>query len=200
MEARRIQNEEDLATEFDRHRDRLKRLVEFRMDQKLRRRLDASDVLQEAFLDLAKRLNEFPHKGMSTFVWFRLVTLERLTTLYRTHVGAKMRDVRRDISLQERFDSDETRSRIADGLVDQLTSVHNRAIAREQSQRLKEVLESMPLMDREIIAMRIFEDLSNKEIAEVLEISKHAASRRFLSAIERLRLEIQEDSPLPGGV
>ncbi|MEM9826897.1 MAG: sigma-70 family RNA polymerase sigma factor [Planctomycetota bacterium] len=194
-----LETPEELAAEFDLHRERLKRLIQFRMDHRLGKRLDASDVLQEAFLDLAQRLPEFPSRNLSPFVWFRLVAMERLISLHRTHLKAKMRDARRDFPIDNPMDSDQTRTRIAAGLVDQLTSVSNKVIAREQSARLRDLLETMSPVDQEIIAMRIFEDLSNKEIAEVLQISKHAASRRFLNAMERLRIAIGDDSPVVPG-
>jgi RNA polymerase sigma-70 factor (ECF subfamily) len=48
-----------LAMLFDQYRDRLRRMVELRLDPRLRGRLDASNVVQEAFLDVIRDLNAY---------------------------------------------------------------------------------------------------------------------------------------------
>ncbi len=53
--------------------------------------------------------------------------------------------------------------------------------------QLQEVLNSMEPMDREVLALRHFEDLTNNEVAQTLEISKAAASKRYVQALRRLR-------------
>src|SRR5690348_4755987 len=85
---------------FARHRDRLRRMVDMRLDWGLRARLDASDVVQDAFLEVAGRLEEYLRDpGLPLFLWLRLVVGERLTTLHRQHLGVQMRDARREVSL-----------------------------------------------------------------------------------------------------
>src|SRR5271156_4604849 len=85
---------------FQRHRDRLRRMVELRMDARLQGRVDASDVLQDAFLDAATHLDTFLRGSeLPTFLSLRLVVSQRLSISHRRQLGKKMRDVRQEVSL-----------------------------------------------------------------------------------------------------
>src|SRR5215475_6323041 len=89
-----------LGALWDRYRERLKRMVRLRLDRRLQGRLDPSDVLQEAFLDFARRAGEFAENPeVSFFLWLRTLTGQRLQMLHQQHLGAKMRDAAREISL-----------------------------------------------------------------------------------------------------
>lgn len=78
---------------FEQFRTRLKQMVRLRLDRRVQGRLDTSDVLQEAFIDVQKKAAEFPNKGeLSPYLWLRLVVSERLIILHRHHLGAQMRD------------------------------------------------------------------------------------------------------------
>lgn len=178
-----------LAQLFEKNRPRLRKMIDFRMSEDLRGRVDPSDVLQEAFLELSKRLPEYRQreKSMPFFVWLRLITMERLQILHRRHVGAKMRDARRDVSLHGvQYDSG-TGSLNAINLAQQLTSADFRLIREEEIAEVNRAIEQMDPTDREIISMRIFEELSNLEVATILDLKPSTASRRFVRAIESLR-------------
>src|SRR5207244_3052069 len=83
---------------FADHRDRLRRMVEMRLDHRVRARVDASDVLQEAYVDAAERLGAFLQKpDMPLFLWLRLVVGERLLKIHRHHLGTQMREAGRDV-------------------------------------------------------------------------------------------------------
>jgi DNA-directed RNA polymerase specialized sigma24 family protein len=87
---------------WDRYRVRLKRMVRLRLDRRLQGRLDPSDVLQEAFLDFARRAGEFAENPeVSFFLWLRTLTGQRLQMLHRQHLGAKMRDAAREATARE---------------------------------------------------------------------------------------------------
>ena len=89
-----------LGALWNRYRERLKRMVRLRLDRRLQGRLDPSDVLQQAFIDFARRAGEFAERPeVSFFLWLRTLTGQRLQMLHRQHLGAKMRDVAREISL-----------------------------------------------------------------------------------------------------
>lgn len=186
-------NEKALAELFHRHRQRLRKMVSFRMDRQLQGRIDPSDVLQEAFLDLAKRLPEFAQQPrMSIFVWLRLVTMERLLALHRVHIQAMKRDARREVSLHFDPQGSDEASRLTTQLIDQLSSVDRSLIRDEERERLWQVIAAMESIDREVIVLRVLEELSNGETAEVLGLTKQTASRRFISAIQRLRSQVQD--------
>ncbi|MEO1616150.1 MAG: sigma-70 family RNA polymerase sigma factor [Planctomycetota bacterium] len=187
-------DETALAELFAQFKDHLRRIVAFRLDSRLKGRVDPSDILQEAFIDLLRRLPEFPEKNMSFFVWLRLVTNERVLAFHREHLNTQKRDPRREQRIQPAY-SGASSVLLAAHLMGNFSSVAGKAIQAEQNANLQAVLDSMDPIDREVIALRIFEGLTNSEAAEVLELTKQTTSKRFIRAIRRLR-EIL--STLPG--
>jgi RNA polymerase sigma-70 factor (ECF subfamily) len=176
-------------------RDRLKKMVRLRLDRRLQGRLDASDVLQEAFLDVQRKAPDFAAKQMPAYLWLRLIVAERLVILHRHHLGAQMRDAGREVSLHRGGLPAASTHSLANLLLGRLTSPTQAAIRAERQLRLQEALNGMDPLDREILALRHFEELSNSEAATVLELSKTAASNRYIRALKRLK-EIL--SALPG--
>src|SRR5262249_48682613 len=81
---------------LERHRPRLRRMVELRLDPRLQGRLDASDVIQEAYLTASVQLPEYLKQPTIPFyLWLRLVTGQKLMVLHRHHLGTKARDANR---------------------------------------------------------------------------------------------------------
>jgi RNA polymerase sigma-70 factor (ECF subfamily) len=176
-----------LAELFSQYRDRLWRLVTFRLPARLNGRVDAEDVLQEAYLAAAARLHHFRERTSgSFFVWLRLVVVQTLTDLQRQHLGAQMRDAGREVSLQPAWGQG-TSAALAVQLLGSLTSPSQAAIREELAGRLGAALEGMNPVDREILALRHFEELSNQETAEVLGVDEKAASIRYVRALKRLK-------------
>jgi RNA polymerase sigma-70 factor (ECF subfamily) len=173
---------------FSTHRERLSRLVNFRLSPRLFGRVDVEDVLQESYLAAASRLAHFvSNPSSSFFVWLRLVVLQTLTDLQRMHLGAKMRDAHREVSLQDAPRTPGTSQSLAAHLLANLTSPSQVAILAELADKLEVALETMSPTDREILALRHFEELSNQETAEVLGIEPKAASIRYIRALKRLK-------------
>ena len=164
-------------------RDRLKKMVKLRLDRRLQGRLDASDVLQEAFLDVQRKAADFAGRpDLPAYLWLRLVTTERLLILHRHHLGAQMRDAAQEVSLCPGGAPAASTHSLANLLLGRLTSPTQAAIRAERQLRLQEALNGMDPLDREILALRHFEELSNSEAATVLELSKTAASNRYIRA------------------
>jgi RNA polymerase sigma-70 factor (ECF subfamily) len=177
-----------LAEVFSRHRERLGRLVQFRLSARIAGRIDVEDVLQESYLQAASRVHHFVDRAPgSLFVWVRLMVLQTLTDLHRAHLGAQARDAKREVALPAGGPLDSTSLSVAHCLLGRLTSPSQAAVRAELAMRLQEALELMPAMDREVLALRHFEELSNPETAEVLGIEPRAASARYLKALERLK-------------
>ncbi len=170
------------------HRERLRRMIVLRMDRRLRSRLDPSDVLQEAYLDVANRYHEHQQKTpeFPLFLWLRTLTLQRLTKLHRLHLQTDKRDVGREISLKIPNETQASSDSLAERLLGQFTSPSQAFERAERKQALQTVLESMHELDREILALRYFEDLNNTEAALVLGIDRSAASNRHVRALRRL--------------
>src|SRR5207302_1493648 len=100
LERARAGDRDALTEIFAAHRERLRRMVELRLDCRLQARIDASDVIQDAYLDVAQRLPEYlAEPKLPLFLWLRLVVGERLVTLHRHHLGTHMRDAGLEVSL-----------------------------------------------------------------------------------------------------
>lgn len=177
---------EGMTAYFEAHRSRFERIVRFRMDPAFRARMDVSDVLQEAYLDVLRRFAEWPKDGsLSAFIWLRQRVLQALWDLQRNHSREK-RAVQRERAVAEVWDSDSTSISLASYLVDDLTSPSHAAIKREDRRGLHAALERLSELDREVLALRHFEQLSNVETAQALSLTPTAASNRYVRATIRL--------------
>jgi len=178
--------EKALADLLALHRERLERIISFRMAPILRSRVDASDILQEAYFEISRRINEFIEASpVSFFVWIRQRTIQTLIDIHRNHTREK-RDAYREKPLASAPFGQTTSHSIARYLLDDITSPSQAAVRGEEIEQLRAALESMNETDREVIAMRHFEHLNNQQVAEVLEISPTAASNRYVRAAAKL--------------
>ncbi len=187
-----------LGSYLERHRDRLRSMVVLRLDRRVRGRIDASDVIQEAFLEATERIGDYLESPeMPFFLWLRFITSQKLLQIHRQHLGARMRDANREISLYRGAYPEATSAALAAQLVGKRTSPSQAAMRAEMKIHLQEALNAMEPTDREVLALRHFERLSNVEAAQVLRIKESAASKRYLRALKRLR-EVIEDKGLHG--
>jgi RNA polymerase sigma-70 factor (ECF subfamily) len=185
-----------LAKLFAYYRERLWRIVNFRMDQRLTGRVDADDVLQEAYLDAEKRIEHFLHDSPdSFFIWLRLIVNQTLIDVHRRHLGTQARDASRERSLSGGWSVNSTSFSLSNRLLGHLTSPSQAALRIELAEQLNLALEGMGALDREVLALRHFEELTNSETAQALGISEQAASLRYVRAISRLRKILEA---LPG--
>jgi RNA polymerase sigma-70 factor (ECF subfamily) len=183
---------------LDRHRDRLRRMVALRMDRRMKSRLDPSDVLQEAFLEATVRLPEYAKDpSIPFFLWLRLLTGQRLQVLHRRHLGAQRRDAGREVALDAAGLPGATSAAMAAGLLGRDTRPSEAAARSERRARLQQAIDRMDPIDREVLALRHFERLTNAEAARVLGLSEGAVGVRHFRAVKRLK-EILAD--MPGGV
>ncbi|QEH32999.1 RNA polymerase sigma factor [Aquisphaera giovannonii] len=184
-----------LAELFERHRRRLRHMVQLRLDPRLRGRVDASDVLQEAYLDLVRQFPAYREKAdLPPFLWLRLLTGRRLLRVHRRHLGAAIRDAGREVSIHGGAAPGADSGSLAEHLVGRLTTA-SRAFDREERRRLlQRALDSLDPLDREVLALRHFEGLTNGEAAAVLGLSKTAACNRYVRALARLQ-EATRDVP-----
>jgi RNA polymerase sigma-70 factor (ECF subfamily) len=179
---------EALATLFSQHRDRLWRMVNFRMDRRLAGRIDPDDVLQEAYLAASTRLVHYAEDcTLTPFVWLRMVFMQTLIDLHRHHLGTQMRDAEREVAFRGWHFGQTTSASLAAQFVGRLTSPSQAAAREEMLAQVEQAIAEMDPLDQEVLAMRHFEELSNSEIAEVLGIQQKAASIRYVRAIKRLR-------------
>ena len=184
-----IQGDHDaLAELFSQHRDRLWRMVNFRMDPRLHGRVDADDVLQESWMSAVQRIDHFlSDASRSIFVWFRLITSQTLIDIHRRHLGTQKRNAAAEFSIHGGWASSSTSFSLSHHLLGHLTSPSQAVLREELSQTLKTALDSMNDIDREVLALRHFEQLTNRETAQIIGISEQAASDRYIRALGRLK-------------
>jgi RNA polymerase sigma-70 factor, ECF subfamily len=173
---------------FSHYRMRLKRMVHLRLSRRLQGRVDDSDILQESFLVVSQRLKEYvENPRLPLFLWLRQITGQKLAEVHRRHLGAQMRDADREVSLHRGGLPEADSVSLAAQLLGKLTTPSQAAIKAETRIYVQEALNSMNVIDREVLALKHFEQLSISEIAQVLGLSKAGAGSRYLRAIERLR-------------
>jgi RNA polymerase sigma-70 factor (ECF subfamily) len=175
-----------------RSHDRLRRVVAFRLDPRLRGRVDPSDVLQDAYIEAWRDLGSYLDRPeIPFFLWLRGIAGNNLRELNRHHLGAQKRDPRREVSIQGGATSETTTTALAAQLLGDLMRASEEAVRRELKLRLHEAIDAMEPLDREVLALRYFEQLSPAETAWVLGIKERAAGVRYLRAVRRLKEILQ---------
>jgi RNA polymerase sigma-70 factor (ECF subfamily) len=169
-----------------RHHARLRRMVALRLDPRLRGRVDPSDVLQEAYLDAAKHLPAYlADPPLPVFLWLRQLAGTRLAKAHRHHLGTRGRDVRREVPAGGVPEA--SSAALADGLLARDARPSEAAMRAELRARLEAALNRLAPADREMLALRHFEQLTNGEAARVLNLTEAAASKRYVRALDRVR-------------
>jgi RNA polymerase sigma-70 factor (ECF subfamily) len=176
-------------------------MISFRLDPRLRGRIDATDVMQEALLAATSRRAEFfAQSAQSLFLWLRWMVGNTLLALHRHHLGVQMRDARRELHFEgvpHPTDPEGTRAALVEQLSGDSMGPTTAARKAEVTDRLNEALGRMDPVDREVLALRHYEQLTSAETAEALGIQERAAAKRYTRALERLR-EVLAD--MPGGL
>ncbi len=181
---------EMLARLLDHYRPRLARLVSLHKDSRLTARAESADVLQEVFLDATQQISNYLRQpDVEFYVWLRSLTMQRLAKFHRFHLQAQRRAVSRERSLPER-----SSVMLAQRLFAQVPTPSEHLKKEESRQRLQRALDSLSETDREVILMRHFEGLSNREVAQTLQIKETAATMRYGRALIRLREAIVSHS------
>ena len=185
-----------LLTEHD---ERLRRMVAFRMDPRLQGRIDAADVLQEVYLQAADHRDDYFRlpDAVPVFLWLRGIAGNKLLELHRHHLGTGMRDAGREEPRRRRAAPDATSVSMAARFAGHTGGPGTAAAGAEVNLRVREALASMDPIDREALALRHFEHLTNGEAAAVLGIQEKAAAKRYVRALKRLKDVL---AAMPGGL
>jgi RNA polymerase sigma-70 factor (ECF subfamily) len=172
----------------ERSRERLRRMVAFRLDDRLQGRVDPSDVPQNAYLEAWRNLPASVEQPvMPFFLWLRGIAGNKVLDFHRYHLGARMRDLRREVAIDDRAVPASTTTALAAQLLGDLTRASEKAIRFEVRLRLQETIDTMDPLDREILVLRHFEQLSPAETAQVLGIKQKTAGMRYMGALRRLK-------------
>jgi len=181
---------------FDRSRTRLRRMVQVRADPRAAGRFDGSDVIQEAFIEATERFQEYvSDQSVPFFVWLRSLTLQKLLAFHRRHLGTQKRDAARDVALPGLNPPRASSEFLATQLLGEATSPSQALIREEMKAQLMSVLDEMNTIDREVLCLRHFEQLTNVEVSAVLDLKLSAASSRYVRALAHLKGALRQ---IPG--
>jgi RNA polymerase sigma-70 factor (ECF subfamily) len=177
---------------LNRHRARLRRMVAVRLDRRVLARLDPSDIVQEALAEADQKLAAYlRQRPVAFYPWLRRLTWEHLVRLQDRHLLAKRRSVAREEAAFSRL-PDESALKLAERLVHSSLSPDDRLLQAEMKSRLIEALAELPDRDREILVLRYLEQLANREIAEILEVTEAVVRQRHGRALERLSRKLKD--------
>ncbi len=181
---------------MDRHRNSLRQLVRMRMDQKIQRRVDVSDVVQDVLVEANRRLQRYLENPLMPFhLWLRQIARDRMIDAHRRHRVSSRRSVDREqANIAAPFGHEESSVQLASVLGDSNLTPAAAALQKEIAVRIENSITKLESKDSEIIVMRHYEMLSNQEIAQILELTEPAASMRYLRAIRKLKAIMQDES------
>ncbi len=183
---------------LDRHREALRRMVELRMDQTLRRRVDASDIVQDVLIEANRRLTEYlANPGLPFHLWLRHIARDRVIDTHRRHRVASKRNMDRE-QPQTAAGLDRSSLDLIAQLQDPEMTPAAAATWRELERRFFAALDQLEEHDREVLLMRHFEQLSNQDVAAALGLTEPAAGMRYLRAMRRLRTLLAEPTDAEG--
>lgn len=181
---------------MDQHRNSLRQLIRMRLDQKIQRRIDVSDVVQDVLVEANRRLQRYLADPIMPFhLWLRQIAKDRIIDAHRRHRVSAKRSVDREQQLAPPRGYDQSSVHLASLLGDDQLTPAAAAVQKELAQRVEEAIAQLEERDCEIIVMRHYEHLSNQEIGEVLNLTEPAASMRYLRAIRRLKKLMTEQLP-----
>ena len=180
---------------MDRHRNSLRQLIRMRLDQKIQKRIDVSDIVQDVLVEANRRLTVYMDNPVMPFhLWLRQIARDRIIDAHRRHRVSARRSVDREQALVAPRGYDNSSMQLAGLLGDNRLTPAAEALQKEMARKVEEAITKLEEKDCEIIVMRHYEQLSNQEIATILDLTEPAASMRYLRAIRRLKTILNDGS------
>ena len=178
-----------------RHRDSLHRMIQMRLDQRIKQRVDVSDVVQDVLIEANRRLKDYLNNpAMAFHLWIRQIAKDRLIDAHRRHRVSAKRSIDREQGMVVHGAVDQSSIELVGQLIDPQITPAAAATQRELAVHVEAAIARLGDTDRDIILMRHYEQLNNGEIASTLGLSEPAASMRYLRAIRRLREMLDHDA------
>lgn len=169
-------------------RDPLKRLIRLRLNPRLNGRLDDSDIVQEVLVDALSKFEKYAcSPRLPVYLWLRRLTCLKIVEAHRNHLSCQMRDARREISFSQRNLAEVSSASFASWLLKESPALSEEIVHAEDLERMRTSIEQLCRDDRELIALKHFEQLTFDEIAIVLEQPRSTVGRQYLRALNRLR-------------
>jgi RNA polymerase sigma-70 factor (ECF subfamily) len=180
---------------MDRHRNSLRQLIRMRLDQKIQKRVDVSDVLQDVLVEANRRLMRYLNNPIMPFhLWLRQIAKDRIIDAHRRHRVSAKRSIDREQQMVAPRGYDQSSIHLASLLGDPQLTPAASALQKEMARKVEAAIAELEPKDCEIIVMRHYEHLTNQEIGQALDLTEPAASMRYLRAIRRLKAILQNDA------
>lgn len=179
---------------LERHREAVHRIVRLRLDAKVQRRVDVSDVVQDVLVEANRRLRDYlahPER-MAFHLWLRQIAQDRIIDAHRRHRGSAKRSVDREQPLLVAGGDQQSTHDLLLQLREPEHGPASQVADKEMAKIVEAAIGELEEQDCEIVIMRHYEHLSNQEIAQALGLSEPAASMRYLRAIRKLRQKLGE--------
>jgi len=179
---------------MDRHRNSLRQLIRMRLDAKIQKRVDVSDVIQDVLVEANRRLDRYIDNPIMPFhLWLRQIAKDRIIDAHRRHRVSAKRSVDREQGMVIPRGHDHSSIQLASLLGDGKLTPAAAALQKEMAAKVEAAISKLDDKDCEIITMRHYEHLTNQEIGTVLGLTEPAASMRYLRAIKRLKAAMQAE-------
>jgi RNA polymerase sigma-70 factor (ECF subfamily) len=168
------------------YRNYISLLARLQISQRLQRKVDASDVVQEVFLKAHRHFGQFRGQTEGELLsWLRQILLSHLVNTIRHYQGSRRRDVllERDLAAE----LDRSSGNLDRALFSKQSSPSHQAARREQAVLLADALRRLPEDYREVIILRHLEGLAFTEVAERMGRSLDSVDKLWVRALGRLR-------------
>jgi RNA polymerase sigma-70 factor, ECF subfamily len=174
---------------LERYRRYLGQLIAARLDRRIARRVDVSDIVQESLAAASERMDLYLKTRHVPFLrWLRRVALNHIALAHRHHLLSRKRSTAREHSTHDGVNSSSVGQML---LIAPDTSPSNRLEQKERSERVVAAMAELPPRDREVLSMWYMEQRDMPAIAEALGISEWAARKRHVRALFKLRRRLK---------
>lgn len=171
-----------LASFFAEHRTELQRLIRLRLDKRIARRVDSSDIIQEAYVESCNRLSTYLESPqIPPEAWIRRLARQVVARIQRDHFKTQKRDIRREAYGTPLLPLDLLE------ISDDITPPDLRAARGELKTHIASLVEKMTPLEREIVVLVHVEELTIREAAAEIGINLEAAKKRYRRALNKLR-------------
>lgn len=179
-----------LGSLFQIYRGYLQLLAQMQISQRLQGKLDASDVVQEAFLRIKAGFGEFRGDSEGELVvWLRRILARTLADQVRHFEGTAKRSPQLERKLHD--DLDRSSCCLAQAIPSPHSSPSERASRREEAVLVADALQRLPSHYREVIVLRSFEERPFAEVARQMEKSETSVKKLWPRALVQLQQELQ---------